>query len=519
MEILGRPTGERVWALPDDVTVEAVRDALAGIYGLEPGRRRAGSTTFYDTFEWRLWHADRLLMAGDGRVRLMVRDGGWMGAKVGSMVWPEDPPGFADAYPAGPLADALRSLAFVRRLSCIGCLTIEEEEWTLLGGDPKPVGRVVFGFLRAESEVPDTRLRVCRIRPAKGGRQVARSVGACLRAEGLRPLAQPPLKALLCGPGRGPSTYTRKPAYNLDGTESAREAVRLIVSRLLDVAQLNEPGILEDGDTEFLHDYRIAVRAVRSVLTRLRGVFPTGQTETLVAAFADMTRVTNRLRDLDVHLLSLDDYRRLLPDSLHDGLTEMGTDFARERVAEHERVCRHLQSESYRRHSEGTRAFFTQPDTLPESRYSGNPIRKVVSPRIYNRYRRIVKASAGLTMDSPDEQLHEVRIHGKRFRYLLEMFGDLYDPGDIDRLLRRLRRLQNRLGRFNDYSVQQASFRAYWDGPGRSHNSPELALSLGALMGALHREQIRQRKRSLAVMSSLRGGQVEAICLRNFKKT
>ncbi|MFC1662475.1 CHAD domain-containing protein, partial [Gemmatimonadota bacterium] len=36
----------------------------------------------------------------------------------------------------------------------------------------------------------------------------------------------------------------------------------------------NEVGMLKNLDSEFLHDFRVAVRRTRSGLTQLKGVFP-----------------------------------------------------------------------------------------------------------------------------------------------------------------------------------------------------------------------------------------------------
>lgn len=304
--------------------------------------------------------------------------------------------------------------------------------------------------------------------------------------------------------------------FSLAGDEPARAAVSRVVERMLEIARGNEPGIIADTDPEFLHEYRIRLRTVRSVLTQLRGVYPAEPIRAEAAEMAAFARATGRLRDLDVHLLAHDEYEDLLPETLRDGLREMFADFERMRVEEHQRVCAHLQSTAYRRRMETSRALFALPDALPESKHSREPIREVVSHRIYRRYRRIAKLARSIDMDSPNQALHDLRIQGKKLRYLLELFGELYEPADMARLLKRLRRLQNRLGRFNDCTVQQASLRAYWVDPGLSH-SPELALSLGGLLGALYREQLHQRKRSLNALSSVRDGTAKSLFKHTFR--
>ena len=47
----------------------------------------------------------------------------------------------------------------------------------------------------------------------------------------------------------------------------ASEACRRILAHLAQIIRLNEDGIRKDIDTEFLHDFRVAVRRARSLLT------------------------------------------------------------------------------------------------------------------------------------------------------------------------------------------------------------------------------------------------------------
>ena len=54
-----------------------------------------------------------------------------------------------------------------------------------------------------------------------------------------------------------------------------------------------------------------------------------------------------------------------------------------------------------------------------------------------------------------DENLHELRIEGKKFRYLLEFFHSLFDQDAVDEYLKQMKKLQNTLGDFNDLAVQK----------------------------------------------------------------
>ena len=69
----------------------------------------------------------------------------------------------------------------------------------------------------------------------------------------------------------------------------------------------NEPGLRANLDSEFLHDFRVALRRTRSLLGQLKHVFPENVVAHFGAEFSWMGRLTGPPRDLDVLVLSLRD--------------------------------------------------------------------------------------------------------------------------------------------------------------------------------------------------------------------
>ena len=61
------------------------------------------------------------------------------------------------------------------------------------------------------------------------------------------------------------------------------------------------------------------------------------------------------------------------------------------------------------------------------------------------------------------EAVHRLRIECKKLRYLMEFFAELFPKEEGSAVLRLLRRLQTRLGEFNDALVQQRSLMNYWE--------------------------------------------------------
>ena len=80
--------------------------------------------------------------------------------------------------------------------------------------------------------------------------------------------------AALTALGRHPADYTSGVEAEITATMPAPVAVAKLLLRLLDTMQLNAPGVIRDIDTEFLHDFRVAVRRTRAALKLVGDVLP-----------------------------------------------------------------------------------------------------------------------------------------------------------------------------------------------------------------------------------------------------
>ncbi|MCB0297264.1 MAG: CHAD domain-containing protein, partial [Calditrichaeota bacterium] len=111
----------------------------------------------------------------------------------------------------------------------------------------------------------------------------------------------------------------------------AAAALQRILRELREVMQQNEPGVIADIDSEFLHDFRVAVRRTRSALGQLKGVFAAERLAQFRSDFAEIGKATNLLRDLDVYLLDRRHYEAMLPETLQGALAPLFTHLEAER--------------------------------------------------------------------------------------------------------------------------------------------------------------------------------------------
>jgi len=295
--------------------------------------------------------------------------------------------------------------------------------------------------------------------------------------------------------------YDPKPEIFIAGDDTAFDAANKIISTHIPLLRANEFGVIADHDTEFLHDYRIHLRKIRSVLSLFKGVYDEAQTAALQQRFSTLMAPTGTLRDLDVYLLEKQRFYDLLPEGLHIGLDTLFDLLSQRRAAEQKQLSIYLESEQYQREINGLAKRFTQSKGLKPGASASLSAFEYARERIWRRYRKVSRIASGIGPHTSDVQIHELRIHCKKLRYLLEFFGPVFPKARLDKLLKALKRLQDELGLFNDYSVQQESLSAFALELSAQRLDAELELevaqSVGALIAVLHSRQIAQRARIL----------------------
>ncbi len=509
--------------IPAELESEGLCAALAPTFLLRIGKIVRAKVTFYDTFEWGIWFGQRLLYQSEGQLRLCERDHDWIGdlrhatAAAASRV-----PRFVSEFPEGDLRRELEPLTGIRALVRVARVWIQEQPIELLNREEKTVFRFELTALFPESAAAEPFYRLCHFRPLRGYEAEAATAIEILRPLGLREIGEGPLAILLGEQGSSPRHYTLRPSFDLRPDLPVRETARRIIQRMLAIARENEAGIREDIDTEFLHDYRICLRKIRSVLSLLKGIYPEEKTNELKGLFARCCDATNRLRDLDVYLLAREQYTQMLPEALRPPLQEVFHDFERERRRALRKVVRGLSSTDYPASMERVERFFSAPASIPESDVSRESAGPLIARRIYRRYKQILKVERSLGSDTPDEVLHKVRIHCKKLRYLIEFFSELLPEGETEQIEKQLRRLQTCLGVYNDCSVQQRSLLKYWEGKRQESGSHEgLALCIGGLVALLYHDQQEERDRFHDTLQDFCSPQiarsVKALCLDSAK--
>jgi CHAD domain-containing protein len=247
---------------------------------------------------------------------------------------------------------------------------------------------------------------------------------------------------------------------------TAGDVTRDILRGLFDVMLANEAGTREGPDPTFLHDFRVALRRIRSAISRLPGVLPLDVRERFGGEFKWLGAVTSPTRDYDVFLELLPAYESALglePGGEAD-LTEFGTRLRLRRDEEHAAMVEQLNSARYAELKEAWEGFLDSDPAGWQAPDASRPALDVASQEIWRSYEGSLERAVAIGEESPDEDFHELRKDLKKLRYLLEFFRELYPLEEIDGSIAALKTLQDVLGEINDLAVQQQIVRELGSG-------------------------------------------------------
>jgi len=455
------------YLLPDGLDLDR---ALASHLDVQAEPARRSTLTFYDTFDGRLHAAGRTLRHGDGTLALLDRATGAEITRAPLAAAPDR----LFAHDLSPqLRNRLAPIIEMRALTPLAQVATRSRKLAVLNGDGKTVVRL------SEEAPKGLRTRIQTL-PVRGYDKELQRVHKVLTVSlGLTKTDEPLADEAIGATGALPAGTSSKLDVELTRGQSAGAAAEAVLARTQAIAAANLPGTLEDIDSEFLHDLRVANRRARSLLRQLASVFPPAPLAHLRDELKWIQAVTSETRDLDVQLLDFADYAD------REALAPLHAVLETRRAKAFAAMRRSLQTKRAARALDAWAALRSTPDT--------DAIEVVAGSRIGKVYRRMVRMGEAIHDDSPHEALHDLRKVGKELRYLLEFFGGLFAEAEVKPMLKALKALQDVLGRFQDFEVQADTLRALTRDVAKQPGGNEGLLAMGVLIDRLSREQHRAR--------------------------
>lgn len=477
-----------------DMAPPVLLELLKGHGEIEETRRDTGPVIVYDTFDWRLYRRKTLALGSATDLNLFS----FAGELLGSLAAPGGKRLFWWDAPASAARDLLKEMIDVRALLPMNRLHREIRSFRVLNEDQKTVVRLAL-----RNDVPtaatgaDLELSTIVVITELRGYQSAydKLVRHCAEV-GLTELDSSRWLAdrVYARAARTPLDYGDKFRVDLDCRIGATQAIAAIGLHLLAEMETNRAGVYDDIDTEFLHDFRIAIRRTRSMLGLLKKQIPARQGAHFRKEFKWIGGVTGPLRDTDVYLLEKRVYQDMLPDGLRSGLDGFFLELEQRRLKELKLVRRYLSSRRFANLLNDWREFLGGEDSELFTASLKRPCRRLADRTIRKRFNSFLRGGAAITDTSPDSELHRLRIEGKKLRYLFEFFRSLYDEKILDQFIKQMKKVQDNLGEFNDLSVQEHLLSARLAGlSGKGRATVRQAAALGGLITVLAARRRRLR--------------------------
>jgi len=475
--------------LPNGYGERQLISQISDNYSIKKERPVFKSFTFYDTFDWRLFNKSFVLYESGNQLFLRKLFKHIIRNSINII----SPPVFIWDFPDSKLKDQLEPIIKMRALLKLVEVQSRSLPYRILNQNEKTVVRLVYEEIRPSGTKDAPVLATYLwLKPVKGYPKYSQHLAEqCEESGFLMEKKEDIYFKALEAVNKKPGNYSSKLKVHLDPDMRPDEATKTIFHSLLQVMKINEANIKKDLDTEFLHDFRVAVRRTRSALGQIKFVFPQETTERFKKDFAFVGKLSNQLRDLDVYLLKEDTFKTMLPAVLHDDINPL-FDYLREKRSKVlKEVISGLKSKKYVQIFQDWEVFLnnTSPE-FPSAPNADLPIINIARKRIYKIYLKIVKNGNQILENTQDEMLHALRIECKKLRYLMEFFSSLFFQKKIKILIDQLKKLQDNLGDFNDLCVQEEyllNIAEEW--PAINQKSKKVLVAIGSLIGTLDREK------------------------------
>jgi CHAD domain-containing protein len=457
--------------------LESIVEALGTQFTVWTGAPQLVRRVRLDTFDRRLDAAgltlEHQIVASGERLVLGRLDGSSMvTVPVTDRRWPA----FAGSLPEGAARDAVAPVAGIRALMVVSDERRRMHRLELHNGQGKTVARVEVDEPASRTFAALTEVRLLTLR---GYDAQARRAATLLSGAGL----------LAAGDGQDAPRDYLPPELTADSP-----ATTLLASVLHDFMMTmgaNLPGLIDDVDSEFLHDFRVAVRRTRSTLKLGRPALPEVMRTRWEPAFKWLGDLTTPVRDLDVYELDLPTMAGWLVATDPADLEPFAIHLRSRRTAERLALVRGLRSVRFRRLMADWAQELAGLGGTPED--ADLSAGRLADRSISRAYQRVARDGDAISGDSPAADLHDLRKRCKELRYALEVFTPVIDDAARKRAVTDLKGLQDVLGRFQDTEVQRQALRGFAEEMMVDGTPAAAVLVMGELIGHLDAEQDRAR--------------------------
>lgn len=230
-------------------------------------------------------------------------------------------------------------------------------------------------------------------------------------------------------------------------TDSARRGARRVALRLLDRVATTRERLDDADDREAVHDFRVALRRLRSWLRAFRAELDDTLSKKVERRFRQLAHATGESRDLEVHIAWLAGERRSLPPSARYGATWAIGRLRRDKLAADAALHAAVESGFEQAMERARDALSRYEARVFETRCFG-----AVAAELVEAQSAEYRSLAGGAAHGERAEVHAARISAKRLRYLLQALEDVLPTAAVDSIA-ELQAVQDTLGELHDAQV------------------------------------------------------------------
>ncbi len=222
------------------------------------------------------------------------------------------------------------------------------------------------------------------------------------------------------------------------------DSLRVYLYYYLHLIKKYLPLVLNQKDDEFLHQFRVNLRRIKSLMSIFKELFDLDIYQKINSSLRDAIIATNKKRDLDIFLINLNNYRE------KDDLTDFIKFLTEEQKTEEEKFIKFIKEKKMEDIIFNMEAMLNENSNFYTTRLANLPAKEYIKNTIKYLYAKTIKTIKKLDSQTKLEKFHEARIKIKKIRYLT----DIFKKYSFKRHNKSLKRYQNIFGELNDLKNQ-----------------------------------------------------------------
>ena len=230
---------------------------------------------------------------------------------------------------------------------------------------------------------------------------------------------------------------------NFTANLKSGEALRALFLSIYKEIKRLKSDYLQDHDEEILHNLRVNLRKVRSLLKIFNGVFDEKVTLFFGENFKILANSTNKKRDLDIFLGFLSEQKHA---------NELIYFVQKALNLEYENVKSYLSDEENYAFLKEWEIFLNEGEFY-RSKLFDVSLSRLGSFKLRTLLVLAQKRLKNLDQDCPNESFHKIRIELKKVRYTYEFLSEIFYFDGLKKYEERLKNMQEIFGALQDYDV------------------------------------------------------------------